>query len=113
MSGQQLAHHRRKGVATQKVCSAREIEKLEFNHGWHHLSGRPFRVGKLEPTDGALQFMVEFEISVCGHHKTIQALIDTGAQANLICGNIFPDEVWKRAQHPMALMAANGDVFSG
>ena len=57
--------------------------------------------------------MVEFEISVCGHHKKIQALIDTGAQANLICGNIFPDEVWKRAQHPMALMAANGDVFSG
>ena len=98
-----------KGVATQKVCSAREVRVRP----WHHLSRRPFRVGKLEHRGGALQLMVEVEISVCGHHKKIQALIDTGAQANLIRGNIFPDAVWKRARNPLALMAANGDVLSG
>ena len=67
----------------------------------------------MEQRGGALQLMVEVEISVCGHHKKIQALIDTGAQANLIRGNIFPDAVWKRARNPLALMAANGDVLSG
>ena len=48
-----------------------------------------------------------------GITKKIQALIDTGAQANLIHGNIFPDGVWKSAQNSLALMAANGDLLSG
>lgn len=36
---------------------------------WHYLQRRPFRIGKLEHRGGALQLMVEVEISVGDHKK--------------------------------------------
>jgi len=90
-------------------CPMREVQVQP----WHHLSGRPFRMGKVENRGGALQLMVEVIISVGDCQRKIRALIETGAQANLIRGNIFPDEFWENSKQPLALTTVNGEILSG
>ena len=70
-------------------------------------------MGKVEHRGGALQLMVEVEISVCGQTKKIKALIDTGAQANLLREDLFPSEIWKSSKNPLALTTVNGEILSG
>ena len=43
----------------------------------------------------------------------INALIDTGAQANLIRGDIFPEYIWNEAKTPLALTTVNGEILAG
>ena len=92
-----------------RSCPMREVHMQP----WHHLSHHPFRMGKVEHRGGALQLMVEVEISVCGQTKKIKALIDTGAQANLLREDLFPSEIWKSSKNPLALTTVNGEILSG
>ena len=60
------------------------VQEVKVNP-WHHHNNRPFMLGRVERRGGALQLMVEVQISVNGSTlKSIKALVDTGAQTNLL-----------------------------
>ena len=48
-----------------------------------------------------------------GVEKVISALVDTGAQANLIREGIVPTHLTTLTQRPLELVAANGQIISG
>ena len=89
------------------------VQEVQVNP-WHHHNHRPFMLGRVERRGGALQLMVEVQISVNGSTpKSIKALIDTGAQTNLLKANVFPDEFWTNAKKPLALTTVNGETLPG
>ena len=46
-------------------------------------------------------------------HKKIGALIDTGAEANLVRKKIIPSQFMKPARRPLVLVTANGRRMNG
>ena len=51
--------------------------------------------------------------SLGGRQKFIRALVDTGAQVNLIRNGLFSPNEFQRANSPLTLVAANGQVLEG
>ena len=48
-----------------------------------------------------------------GREKYIQALIDTGAEANLIRAGLFKKDEMRPSASPLSLRTADGSVMSG
>ena len=48
-----------------------------------------------------------------GRQKFIRALVDTGAQVNLVRNGLFSCDEFQRANSPLTLVAANGQVLEG
>ena len=62
--------------------------------------------------DGARQ--ITLEILVCpngGENKLVRALIDTGAQINVVKRGLFPEHVMRPARKPLSLTLADGQTF--
>jgi len=59
---------------------------------------------------------IALEILVCpinGENKVVKALIDTGAQINVVKRGLFPENVMKPAKKPLMLTLADGQAFWG
>ena len=48
-----------------------------------------------------------------GRKSTLLVLIDTGAQVNLVRKGIFPSSEFERAEKPVSLITANGQLMDG
>lgn len=62
------------------------------------------------------ELMLTLVLRVCspgGRQKFIRALVDTGAQVNLIKKGLFPGGDFVEAESPLRLIAANGQVLEG
>ena len=65
-------------------------------------------------SDGARQLVLE--VLICppnSENKKIKALIDTGAQINVIRRGLFPEQVLQDAKRPLMLTLADGQAFWG
>ena len=101
------------GKITPEIVETQFVQEVQVRP-WHHHNNRPFRLGRVEHRGGALQLMVEVQISVKGSTpRSIMALIDTGAQTNLLKGNIFHDDFWTTTKKPLALTTVNGENLPG
>jgi hypothetical protein len=64
--------------------------------------------------DGARQLVLD--VFVCpsnSEKKKVRALIDTGAQINVIRRGLFPEESLQQAKKPLMLTLADGQAFGG
>ena len=81
---------------------------------WHLQVGEmPFSIGKVEERGRKRQLLMEVEVAVHGEKKAIKALIDTGAQANLVRGDLFPADCFRPARQPLALSTVSGEALPG
>ena len=65
-------------------------------------------------SDGARQLVLE--VLICppnSENKKLKALIDTGAQINVIRRGLFPEQVLQDAKRPLMLTLADGQAFWG
>ena len=80
---------------------------------WHVFPDRPFRVGRVEHRGGGTQLLMEVQARCNGEERIILALVDTGAQANLVRRGLFSSECFRPARVPLALTTVSGEVLPG
>ena len=75
-------------------------------------SVRTYRIGTQGHENLQLSLRMEAEFKD-GTTKLLQVLVDTGAQANLVRAGLVPSKFLHKAQDPLQLLSANGEVISG
>ena len=73
---------------------------------------RTYKVKQKIPQDTELILELEAFLEN-GTTRKIKALVDTGAQANLVRQGLVPSHLTRTAKQPLQLIAANGQVISG
>ena len=73
-----------------------------------------FRVGKIVHADDELQLLMRLFVRLpTGEGRVLNALIDTGAQVNLIRTGLLEPRLLQRAKSPVRLVTANNQVLQG
>ena len=73
-----------------------------------------YEVGSLRHKNNNLQLILRLPLTLAnGETREIKALIDTGAEANLIRMGLLPSHLFFQSQNPLSLIAANGQRLGG
>ena len=74
----------------------------------------PQAVVRTMNTSNGRQLMMRTRVRTgLGEGKIVTALVDTGAQVNLIRKNLFGEEAFVPARHPVDLRSISGDKLEG
>jgi hypothetical protein len=88
-------------------CGSQPESASDINLLQNVRSGEVLAIGK------HIQLSLILGVSCQGIRKELKVLLDTGAQASLICANLFPDHCFKEAKRPIKLCGANGGLVKG
>ena len=80
---------------------------------YHQAQQTPFRIGMMEHRGTGHQLLLNVTVRTGGVSKRLQALVDTGAQVNLIRPGAVPDSCFVEARKPLLLKTASGEELRG
>ena len=106
-------HNRGSSQRAEQAQEARNQVREVCVRPWQVLPERPFRVGRVEHRGGGTQLLMEVDAECDGVKRTLLALVDTGAQVNLVRSDLFPRECFRPARNPLALSTVSGEALPG
>ena len=102
----------RQGMSERPDGAARRVREVQMLP-WQVQPRRPFRIGRIEHRGGRTQLLMEVTATCGAVSRKLRALVDTGAEANLIRHDIFPKDCFRPAREPLALSTVNGNALPG
>ena len=102
-----------KGRRKTGTCPARRVQVREWSSVEVGVCAtRSFKSAAKDQSD--LQLVIPIEVQFDnGEVRTVQALVDTGAQANLMSQGLVPSCCSRWSRTPLRLVAANGQEIGG
>ena len=80
---------------------------------WQQHPQPPFQIGQVERRGGAVQLLMRITVLDGKEYIPIMALVDTGAQTNLIKRGLLPDRMFRPAKRRLVLTTVSGDPLEG